>query len=35
MRGLGKGVKSFKQGMNEAEAEIKAAANDTPKDKEE
>lgn len=23
MKGLGKGVKSFKQGMNEAEAEIK------------
>ncbi|MDT3365829.1 MAG: twin-arginine translocase TatA/TatE family subunit [Bacteroidota bacterium] len=33
MRGLGKGVKSFKQGMNEAEQEIKASADDTPKDK--
>lgn len=35
MRGLGKGVKSFKQGMNEAEQEFKAAADDTPKDKKE
>lgn len=35
MRGLGKGVKSFKQGMNEAEQEIKASADDTPKDKKE
>ena len=35
MRGLGKGVKSFKQGMNEAEEEIKSAAKDTPKEKEE
>ena len=26
MRGLGKGVKSFKQGMNEVEEEIKNAA---------
>ena len=33
MCGLGKGVKSFKQGMNEAEQEIKASADDTPKDK--
>ena len=35
MRGLGKGVKSFKQGMNEAEQEIKSAAKDTPGEKEE
>ena len=35
MRGLGKGVKSFKQGMNEAEEEIKSAAKDSPKEKEE
>ena len=35
MRGLGKGVKSFKQGMNEAEEEIKSAAKDTSKEKEE
>ena len=34
MRGLGKGVKSFKQGMNEAEEEIKSAAKDSPKEKE-
>ena len=33
MKGIGKGVKSFKQGMNEAEQEIKASADDTPKDK--
>jgi twin arginine-targeting protein translocase, TatA/E family len=30
MKGLGKGVKSFKEGMNEVEKEIKSA--DTPKE---
>ena len=30
MKGLGKGVKSFKEGMNEVEQEIKSA--DTPKE---
>lgn len=38
MRGMGKGVRSFKQGMNEIEAEIKRPADDTtsggPKDQE-
>ncbi|MBP5374473.1 MAG: twin-arginine translocase TatA/TatE family subunit [Bacteroidales bacterium] len=29
MKGLGKGVKSFKQGMNEVEKEIKDATSDT------
>ena len=32
MRGLGKGVKSFKQGMNEVEKEIKELDEDTNKD---
>lgn len=31
MKGLGKGVKSFKQGMNEAEAEIKKTKEDIDK----
>lgn len=35
MKGLGKGVKSFKQGMNEAEAEIKKAKDDIEKPEEE
>ena len=30
MKGLGKGVKSFKEGLNEVEKEIKSA--DTPKE---
>ncbi len=30
MRGVGKGVKAFKEGMNEAEGELKKAMNDTP-----
>jgi len=33
MRGLGKGVKSFKQGMNEIEDEIKKPIEDLDKDK--
>ena len=33
MRGLGKGVKSFKQGMNEVEEEIKKPLEDIDKDK--
>jgi len=33
MRGLGKGVKSFKQGMNEIEEEIKKPIQDLDKDK--
>ena len=32
MRGLGKGVKSFKQGMNEVEKEIKDIDEDSNKD---
>ena len=32
MRGLGKGVKSFKQGMNEIEDEIKKPIDDLDKD---
>ena len=32
MRGLGKGVKSFKQGMNEVEKEIKDIDEDPNKD---
>ena len=32
MRGLGKGVKSFKQGMNEVEKEIKEIDDDYNKD---
>ena len=35
MKGLGKGVKSLKQGMNEAEAEIKKAKDDIEKPEEE
>ena len=35
MRGLGKGVKSFKEGMNEVEGEIKEAAKDKESDKKE
>ena len=33
MRGLGKGVKSFRQGMNEVEDEIKKPLEDLDKDK--
>ena len=33
MRGLGKGVKSFKQGMNEVEEEIKKPLEDLDNDK--
>jgi len=33
MRGLGKGVKSFKQGMNEVEDELKKPLDDLDKDK--
>ena len=33
MRGLGKGVKSFKQGMNEVEDELKKPIDDLDKDK--
>lgn len=35
MRGLGKGVKSFREGMNEVESEIKEAAKDKDSDKKE
>ena len=35
MRGLGKGVKSFKQGMNEVEDELKKPLEDLDKPKEE
>jgi len=35
MRGLGKGVKSFKQGINEAETELKDAVNEVDKKPEE
>ena len=35
MKGLGKGVKSFKQGMNEVEKEIDNAASDKPSKSEE
>ena len=31
MKGLGKGVKSFKEGMNEVEKEIKTPAQEEPK----
>jgi len=34
MKGLGKGVKSFKEGMNEVEKEIKDAGEDTYKKEE-
>ncbi len=33
MRGIGKGVKSFKQGMNEVEDELKKPLEDLDKDK--
>ena len=33
MRGMGKGVKSFKQGLNEVEDEIKKASDDDTKGK--
>lgn len=33
MKGVGKGVKSFKQGLNEVEDEIKKASNDDTKGK--
>lgn len=33
MKGLGKGVKSFKEGMSEAEKEIKDAVDDKPEEK--
>ena len=33
MRGMGKGVKSFKQGMNEVEDELKKPIEDLDKDK--
>ena len=33
MRGLGKGVKSFKQGMNEVEDELKKPLEDLDRDK--
>ena len=33
IRGLGKGVKSFKQGMNEVEDELKKPIDDLDKDK--
>ncbi len=33
MRGIGKGVKSFRQGMNEVEEEIKKPLEETDKDK--
>ncbi|MBR5102978.1 MAG: twin-arginine translocase TatA/TatE family subunit [Muribaculaceae bacterium] len=32
MKGLGKGVKSFKQGMNEVDDEIKKSINDNDKE---
>jgi sec-independent protein translocase protein TatA len=32
MKGLGKGIKSFKEGMNEVENEIKDATTDTKKE---
>ncbi len=32
MKGLGKGVKSFKEGLNDVENEIKDATKETPKD---
>ncbi|MDD3405995.1 MAG: twin-arginine translocase TatA/TatE family subunit [Sphingobacteriia bacterium] len=34
MKGLGKGVKSFKQGMNEVEKEITKEEKETPKQEE-
>lgn len=35
MKGIGKGVKSFKQGMDEAESEITKSLEDKPKSPEE
>lgn len=35
MHGLGKGVKSFREGMNEVEGEIKEAAKEKDSDKKE
>jgi len=32
MKGLGKGVRSFKEGLNDVENEIKDATKETPKD---
>lgn len=32
MKGLGKGIKSFKQGLNEAKDEINRTDEETPKD---
>ncbi len=32
MKGLGKGVKSFKDGLNEVETEIKDVTKETPKE---
>jgi len=32
MKGLGKGVRSFKEGLNEVETEIKDATKETPKE---
>ena len=34
MKGLGKGVKSFKEGMNEVEKEVNDAVKDAPKKEE-
>ncbi len=34
MKGLGKGVKSFKEGVNEVEKEIEDSSKDTPESKE-
>jgi sec-independent protein translocase protein TatA len=34
MKGLGKGVKSFKEGVNEVEKEIEDSSKDTPETKE-
>ena len=33
MKGLGKGVRSFKEGVNEVEKEIDKAVSDNPEDK--
>jgi len=32
MKGLGKGVRSFKEGLNEVETDIKDATKETPKE---
>lgn len=34
MKGLGKGVKSFKEGVNEVEKEIEDSSKDTPETRE-